>query len=142
MSCDFNSNGFVSANIDATKYKFATYDSSNGPKLTDNDSKETREAIFYSMYQPAIVNGILNYQNLSNIHSNASNLFTNIQPVIITTSNTSNSINNNTTNTKQLIKDIITNKDNNSFLNTMFILIGILLIVLFLAVLSLIFYRT
>lgn len=160
LACEFSSNGRVSANIDNTKYKFATYDFAKAPNQLSENS-------FYSMYQPAIVNGSLNYQTLTNIHSNAKNLFIEVpntsNPSVPTfnpntyqynpydinynLSNSSNAIPTNTTNTdtitstKQIIQDVISNKDNNTFFNMMFILIGILLIVLFLAVLSLIFYR-
>lgn len=156
LSCHFSSNGRVSTNIDNTKFKFATYDFANAPNQLSENS-------FYSMYQPAIVNGSLNYQTLSNIHSNAKNLFidvpntSNFNPnayrynpydINYNLTNSSNVTPTNTTtntdtisSTKQIIQDVLANKDNNTFFNMMFILIGILLIVLFLAVLSLIFYR-
>ena len=75
VPCVFENNGDVAAlsSIDQNNYKFAIYDSANGPK--SSDSTMDSEAVYYGLYAGVTQNNILNRDELRKRHDMAKLLF-------------------------------------------------------------------
>jgi hypothetical protein len=80
IPCAYNDNGLIAnlSSIDTSIYKFATYDSTNGPKQS-GDSSLTSENVYYGLYAGVTQNSVLNRDELKRRHDISKLLFNEVQ---------------------------------------------------------------